>query len=345
MVHTGGTSGSTVTADGVIHRKGDAVDPALAGGAGRPNRHQIAPPPPAGTVDARTIRDKARDAARASGGRFLAGELEEQFRVARLLDRVFTENADDDIEWVLKGGMRQLAAGRMVGRHTRDADLMAMVPLEEAITSLKAAGRRPLGDGLEYRHAHTSYYDHHPNAAQVTFDVYANGRPIGTVDVDVSVDPRMTAAPRMIPTLDPLKMDLDRPAAGYRAYHPADQIADKVAATFERTPSGPSRRYRDLVDLKLLAETENIAAGELRHAIRVETEGRGMVMPASFKVPQGLGWENGYEAAADRVPELRYKGFDDGLATVKAFLDPILAGGVPADHRWDRARQVWAAAV
>ena len=270
--------------------------------------------------------------------RFLASELREQFFVGRLIDRVFTEPPIDDVHWILKGGLRQLAASRLA-RHTSDGDLYADIPLDEAITSLAACGQRDVGDGITYTIASIERYDDHPHAADITLAVHMHGRQVTTVNVDVSTKIRMAGTPRQLKPVNPLDLDLDQPA-GYRTYHPADQIADKVAATFELTPRGPSQRYRDLVDIELISMSDGMTADVLRRSLELEFTARNIPMPSRFTVPDHGAWSNGYEQIVSNIEGLRSRRYADGFAAVAAFLDPVLDGSADG-QRWDRRSGRW----
>lgn len=292
--------------------------------------------PPSGAIAA--IREAARQNA---SDRFNERQLMQQFFVSRLLDRVFTGDGTDDVEWLLKGGMRQLAAAR-IGRHTSDADLYTDLPLDDAIASLERRAQDDLADGIAYTLCEVQRYDHHPDAAQVTFEVTVDGVVTDRVEVDVSTSVRATCPARMVDPYNPLKLPMERPAK-WRTYHPADQTADKVAATFEQVAGRPSRRYRDLVDIALIATTSGMRAGELRRAVSVECEHRGFRPPREFDVPDRDQWAANFDAQSAAVPELRHRGFDYALTTAKAFLDPVLAGAVDDSARWDRQNGCWTA--
>ena len=130
----------------------------------------------------------------------------------------------------------------------------------------------------------------------------------------------------------------------YRAYPLVDHIADKVTACLEtHARSGGavsvSSRYKDLVDLVLIARTQQPVAADLRRALLSETGRRGVGLPAHFVAPGPL-WPAGYEAKATEVPQLQELGrFPAALALVKAMLDPVLAG--TAVGRWDPVRAAW----
>ena len=62
-------------------------------------------------------------------------------------------------------------------------------------------------------------------------------------------------------------LDLPRlPSHPYRLYPVVDQVADKVCATLALYSGRPSSREKDLVDLVLLAVTQDVGAARLRRA-------------------------------------------------------------------------------
>jgi hypothetical protein len=100
-----------------------------------------------------------------------------------------------------------------------------------------------------------------------------------------------------------------------------------------------SSRYKDLVDLVLIARTQRPVAAELRRALLSETGRRGIGVPVEFLVPGPL-WPAGYEAKAAELPGLGDLGrFPDALRLVKSMLDPVLAG--TAAGRWDPEAVAW----
>jgi hypothetical protein len=100
-----------------------------------------------------------------------------------------------------------------------------------------------------------------------------------------------------------------------------------------------SSRYKDMVDLVLIARTQRPVAAELRRALLSETGRRGVGVPVEFVVPGPL-WPAGYEAKAGEVPGLGELGrFPAALALVKRMLDPVLAG--TAVGRWGPEQVAW----
>ncbi len=79
--------------------------------------------------------------------------------------------------------------------------------------------------------------------------------------IDAVVDSNMTGVPDHAPGLRPIDIE-GLITADYRIYPVVDHLADKlVAMTSTFTSDPPSTRYRDLVDIVLIAQTQTVEAG------------------------------------------------------------------------------------
>jgi Nucleotidyl transferase AbiEii toxin, Type IV TA system len=277
----------------------------------------------------------------AASSPFTVTDLQRQFAYDRLLARVFS--APDAELWVLKGAAALLA--RLdVARHSKDIDLswQSTVDLDEAEHAFRVAAGRDVGDFFVFDIG---------SAAPLVgdkgrrFAVVAGlgGRPFAAFSADLVAGQSMTALPEAVPPLVAVEIPgLLR--VDYRAYPLVDHIADKVAAGLEtHVRAGGavtvSSRYKDLVDLVLIARTQRPVAAQLRRALLSETGRRGVGVPVEFLMPGPL-WPAGYEAKATEVPQLGELGrFPAALALVKRMLDPVLAG--TAVGRWDPERAAW----
>jgi hypothetical protein len=245
------------------------------------------------------------------------------------------------------GSSRELPpcwSGWTWARHSKDIDLswQSTVDLDEAEHAFRTAAGRDAGDFF--------VFDIGPAAPLVgdkgrRFAVVAGlgGRPFAAFSADLVAGQSMTTAPEAVPPLVAVEIPgLLR--VDYRAYPLVDHVADKVSACLEthvRTGGAVtvSSRYKDMVDLVLIARTQRPVAAELRWALLSETGRRGVGVPAEFVVPGPL-WPAGYEAKAAEVPGLGELGrFPDALALVKSMLDPVLAG--TAIGQWDPERAAW----
>jgi hypothetical protein len=169
------------------------------------------------------------------------------------------------------------------------------------------------------------------------------GRPFVEFSVDLVAGQSMAGMPDMVRPL----VTVDIPGllrVNYRVYPLVDHMADKVTACLETHVRGSgtvtaSSRYKDLVDLVLIARTQQPVADQLRRALLSETGRRGVKLPVEFVVPGPL-WPAGYEAKVAQMPELgELRRFPAAFALVKAVIDPVLTG--TAAGRWDPVKAAW----
>ncbi|MBZ4486853.1 nucleotidyl transferase AbiEii/AbiGii toxin family protein [Microbacterium sp. cx-55] len=125
----------------------------------------------------------------------------------------------------------------------------------------------------------------------------------------------------------------------YRLYPVVDQIADEVCATISLYSGRPSSREKDLVDLVVLATTQDIDGTRLRAALEREAAVRSLALPHAFAAPAD--WGSRYAALAVRVPVCRPFGRID-LATelMCRFIDPVLDHSA-AGKIWDHSALSW----
>lgn len=107
----------------------------------------------------------------------------------------------------------------------------------------------------------------------------------------------------------------------------------------------PSSRYRDLVDLLLIALREDIDGAELQQALRCEANRRrvrgvNISLPATFEVPHAATWKAGYSAQAKGVSGLeQHQDLDAAVDLATRFVGPLLREHPPGT--WDPARRQW----
>lgn len=107
-----------------------------------------------------------------------------------------------------------------------------------------------------------------------------------------------------------------------------------------------SSRYKDLVDLIVIATSANLDGHTITAALHAEVmrrqaAGTDVTLPAVFTVPDRISWEPGYLAEAKRahslVPEYRVLGGAERLAS--RFVTPLLSG--PTPQQWLFAESAW----
>jgi hypothetical protein len=245
----------------------------------------------------------------------------------RFLCRVFSDEAESG--WVLKGGTGMLARVPST-RSTLDVDLYrAGFTIEQAMADLKRLAGVDLGDHFRFvysRHEPTVAGDTQPytEGYRVVFDVYIGVKKSSPVSVDLAVGAGVTAAVDVVEPANRLMLPRLK-THEYRLYPVVDQIADKVCATMTTYVSGESTREKDLVDLVVLANTQDVDARALRLAVQTECRRRGLEPFTTFRVPAS--WGASYTGMARKLPHCAGREhIDDALKLMASFLTPVLTG-------------------
>lgn len=138
------------------------------------------------------------------------------------------------------------------------------------------------------------------------------------------------------------------------SYPVENQLADKVAATFDRygeTPPGKaSTRYHDFFDVALMATNLSVEADALRLALEQQSELRKMTLPKTMEEPEP-GWGHTYEEKATSLgwgkgqlgqSNEKLCVFEEALAVSERLLNPVLAQD-PSLHGaiWDPVASSW----
>lgn len=285
------------------------------------------------------IRDAARRAA-AVDPSITTGDRITQEHFRRFLSRVFSEG--DDTAWILKGGTGVLAR---VGsaRATRDVDLSRREQsLEGALADLRRLAAIDLGDFFRFE------YTGHRRAVgrqqayvegyHIAFDIYVGANKRGTLNVDLVVNVLITDTPTVKSPANGLHIPR-LPSYDYHLYPVVDQIADKVCATLAEYSGKPSSREWDLVDLVVLATTENVSGERLQRALVAEARARGLSLPDRFTIPPG--WGRRYAKDAKPVPSCTdYRTVGLAATFISSFIDPVLSGEATSET-WSRAALAW----
>lgn len=297
------------------------------------------PYPTAAGVEA-AIKEAARKATSADSSLTVDDRIRlECFR--RFLSRVFSEGGDS--EWLLKGGTGMLARLPST-RTTLDIDLYRKgFTLDQALAELRRLAEIDLGDHFRFVYArHTNSIDGeeqpYTDGYRVAFGVYIGARKKSTLHVDLAIGAGLTAP---VTTIKPATaLDLPRLVShDYRLYPVVDQIADKVCATMATYGDRPSSREKDLVDLVVLAVTQEVNGSDLAFAITSEARRRSMEPFTTFVAPAA--WGLRYVRMAKSVPYCaEYRTVADARELMATFIDPVLSGAA-SDHPWSPSQRVW----
>ena len=287
------------------------------------------------------VTSRAKEAARTT--RADQGALVRRFVYERFLARVFH---DSDSPWVLKGGTAVLARVNDA-RTTKDVDLLAELDnLDIALGRLRGCAAVDLGD--HFRFVITGHDasmggagQPHVGGYRVHVDAYCGAVKKQTFGVDLVTGSLMTTSPEIDTPPAVLQLRGLTPPT-LRLYPVVDHIADKLCATqatYGASGTLASSRVRDLVDLVVLARTQDVDGDRLIVAIGAEWTHWSLPGKARFAPPTS--WNRLYPPIAKAVPAC------DGLTTfaaatqfVSTFLDPAL-NRTATGKRWVAADSAW----
>jgi len=242
----------------------------------------------------------------------------------------------------LKGGLvLELRIAR--ARTTKDVDLRMVGSPDDLLAKLQEAGRKNLGDFMTFEvvpdedHPEIQndgmQYDGLRFRAECKLAGKLYGQPFG---VDVAFGDPILGEPEVVVAEDVLAFAGVAPPT-LRLYPIETHIAEKLHA-YTMPRARPNSRVKDLPDLALLATAQPVSAKRLRAALeQTFTFRKTHALPASVPSPIEA-WRTPYEAMA-REDQLHWTTLDDVTAAAKAFLDPVLAGGLdatwlPTEWRW-----------
>jgi hypothetical protein len=262
-------------------------------------------------------------------------QLRRQFAYDRLLARLFHAGSRD---WILKGGVSMIV--RLASaRHTADIDLVAAAEsTDAALNALRAAAAQDLGDFFGFRFEPPRALVQGVPGLRIPTEAWLGPRLFERFGVDLVTGVVITGRPEEAEPLLPLAIPgLVRPR--YLLYPLVDSIADKVMAIVENHQGRPSTRFRDLVDLVLIAHSQQVRANELAVAFASERLRRDLSRVYELAVPDEALWRTGYSTVARDVPGVAEKTLTDALSLAKRFVDPVLTG--TATGTWKPEALAW----
>ncbi|MEU9763507.1 nucleotidyl transferase AbiEii/AbiGii toxin family protein [Streptomyces sp. NPDC047987] len=292
------------------------------------------------------LKHKAQLLARSEG--LSVADVLSSYFFSRLVARVFHAQPD---AWMVKGGHALLMRYAAAARLSQDIDIQRSNGggIDEAVADLLKAAAHDLDDYMSFTPTRSSMHENGAAGAKQIFRVHMGTHEVGVVKVDVVTGHAPSTAPdvrRITPLID-LAWPADWPKA--RLYPIVNHLADKICAMYERHKGSPSSRYRDLADILLISQRENVDGRYAQLALRTEARRRRLtgalgvelVLPTAFHAP-GPAWPDRYPAAARQVPGLqRCHTWKEAAMAAEAFLTPLLAPGPPGD--WNAAAAAWQA--
>jgi hypothetical protein len=236
---------------------------------------------------------------------------------------------------------RHIAYDRLLARvflHDPDVDLFRDMSKPDIVDDLVTAGDNDLGDFFSFDIEKVTDLTGGTDGVRCRVVAYLGEKEFASFSIDIVTTTVMTREPDILQPLLPIHIG-GLTSVPYRIYPIVDHITDKLAAMVSFYANGaPSSRYRDLVDLVLIATTQTVNAEELAAALTSEFTTRGLDMPTRVELPSDE-WVDGYAAEAQNAPGFEILDVEDALPIVRALLEPVLAG---ATHgAWDPRRLTW----
>lgn len=242
---------------------------------------------------------------------------------------------------VLKGGvLLEFRLGR--ARTTKDVDVRLRGARQRILERLQEAAASDPGDYLVFqiapdpRHPDLTIPGTAYEGLRFRVRTLLDGRPFGGIfGLDAALAEPLVEEPEELTAPDLLGFAGLAPAS-LRGYPLEMHVAEKLHAyTLPRLRE--NSRVKDLPDLALLASLRVLEADRLRRVLELVFRNRAThELPPSVPDPPAS-WTAVYErmAAVDRLP---WPEMASLLAAVRAFLDPVLAGGrgewSPVDWGW-----------
>jgi hypothetical protein len=230
---------------------------------------------------------------------------------------------------IVKGGVvLELRLGR--ARTTRDVDVRLTGASENLLVELQRIGRLDLGDFLtfvvEADRDHPTIEGEGMVYTGQRFRVqgYLAGKVYaGSFGLDIGFGDVLTEPPETVDGTDFLAFaGVER--ARHRIYPRVVHIAEKLHAyTLPRRTE--NSRVKDLPDLALLAKIGPLDSVALRRALEATFEFRKSHPRPTAVASPPASWEERYAKMA-RDDELEWQTLDNLVASVRRFLDPVLAG-------------------
>ncbi|MBE0686709.1 MAG: nucleotidyl transferase AbiEii/AbiGii toxin family protein [Anaerolineaceae bacterium] len=201
-------------------------------------------------------------------------------------------------QWYLKGGYAlQLRLGSRA-RTTVDVDILMVTQQNSLYDILIKATRTDLGDWFTFE---IEQPDRNPlndfGGLRVNISAYLDGRRFERFHLDIGVDDRIIGGFETILNADYLSFADIEPNA-YECYTIAQHFAEKLHAYTRVYNHGGSSRVKDLVDMFLIAEMENIDSNSFVNAIKETFEHRAThPIPAQLPTPP-RDWEKPFNKLA-----------------------------------------------
>lgn len=225
-------------------------------------------------------------------------------------------------QWYLKGGYAlQLRLGSRA-RTTVDVDILMYSQKDSLYDILLKAANTDLGDWFTYE---IEQPDRNPlndfGGFRINISAFLDGRRFERFHLDVGIDDRIIGGFETIFNEDYLGFADIKPIA-YECYTIAQHFAEKLHAYTRVFNNSGSSRVKDLVDMYLITEMENIDSSSFVNAIKETFEHRAThLIPEQLPTPP-RDWERPFTKLAGDVGIKLTQ--NEAFEKLEAFIHPIL---------------------
>ncbi len=249
--------------------------------------------------------------------------LRKKVLMERFLARLFAGPATP---WLLKGGYAFELRYRSKARTTRDLDLAVEsaggsleARLVELRSALQLAGELELGDFLLYDvgPARPMTRGALEGGGRFTVSVSLDGRLCGVFPLDAGFGDARLGVPEELVGGDWLAFAGFSPVR-VRAIPRAQQLAEKIHAYTFRWSDRENTRTKDLVDLLLMIEREELDREAVRGALQATFAGRAQQVLPRELLPPPENWRARFAAMAQEA-SLEHRELDEAFERLRVF--------------------------
>ena len=285
------------------------------------------------------IEDRLKEQARQTG--LPLDRLRKAIVFERFLARLVLVGGD---RWLLKGGLAMNCRQGDFWRPSLDIDVAHVGTLDQATADFEAAAKAilPEDDYFSFEVRYAGEMDPAEGAhCKFHLDAFLGGRLFEEASIDLAFEPEIIGHGSLLP-LPSLLAYSGLPTVTLEVVPAERHLADKVDAYLRGkiNERALSSREKDLADLVVIAGWENLVAGPvLEEFDLVLNVTEGHQVPDLLPEPP-LAWGRNYTKLA-RELKLDWQEVETAYLRAANFLDPLLAGALTEEARWNPSLQEW----
>ncbi|HEY9078063.1 MAG TPA: nucleotidyl transferase AbiEii/AbiGii toxin family protein [Anaerolineaceae bacterium] len=242
-------------------------------------------------------------------------------------------------QWIVKGGLAIQLRFHERARTTKDIDLLVQLQDQVVYPALQSASKVDVGDWFSFQIAQSPREsDGEFGGVRYPVRTFLDGRTFEDFHIDVGIGDPMVEPVNYLST-PPLLEFAGLEPTRVPCFPITQQIAEKFHAYTRPHLSGESSRMKDLVDIMLLAELEDIYGATLHEALQATFQFAGTHRLPGQVPPPPPSWAIAFQKVAKDVG-FKDISFPHAHTQIQRFLDPVLKGEA-LGKKWDPASWSW----